>query len=265
MVTRKNLRHLSPEEVETLRNAFAAMYDDDQQRYQSFSTIMLNYGHATRNDLDFLTWNRAFFHALEQLLQEYAPGFGLPYWDYTEEESINFGLPGFISEPEYYPEDRQEAVPNPLYRGVSAIKMVTYRETKKDLPSPILKRALDCADKALEEKTYQNFLFQIYQADVASHIWIGGSMTNLNAAMLDPLFWFSHCNLDRYWHIWQQKQSNLGADTMPPSVLSAKLKPFLNVENSDTESPKPYPKAATAYLSGEAVLNIGNLSYCYEA
>jgi tyrosinase len=226
------------------------VYADKQQRYQSFTNILINYGHTTQNDLDFLTWNRAFFHAFEQLLLEYAPGLGLPYWDYTEKESIKSGLPTFISEAAYIAADGTP-YPNPLFRGRGSIKMVTYRETKP-LPSPILMGSLENANKALEEKTYQDYLFQFYPVDVASHIWIGGSLTDLQVAPFDPLFWFSHCNLDRYWNSWQQKRPNSGKDTMPPTVLSAKLKPF-------KIAGKP-----SLYFTGEDVLNIEDLGYCYD-
>jgi tyrosinase len=265
MITRKNLRNLTSEEIDTLRNAFSGMYADKQQRYQSFTNILLNYGHATQNDLNFLTWNRAFFNAFEQLLLEYAPGFGLPYWDYTEEESINSGLPDFISEAEYETGDGNTA-PNPLFQGPGIIKMVTLRDTKPS-PSPILKGALELANSALEEKTYQNFTFQLFPVDVASHIWVGGSMTDLNAAPFDPLFWFSHCNLDRYWNSWQQKQADLGKKTMPATVLSAKLKPFekaskgkLAMLNLFNKTDKP-----VLYLTGDDVINIEDLGYCYDS
>lgn len=246
MRTRKNIRDLDQDEVMRLRKAFEALYADPYQRYQAFAKILLNDGHATRNDLDFLTWNRAFFWTFENLLVAQDDTLALPYWDYTETESIETGLPQILTEPTYTDADGT-TTPNPLLHGFGMSKLITYRETKAPAT---LAAAREIADKALLLTDYSAYLMAYYPADVVSHVWIGGSMTDLHAAPFDPLFWFSHCNLDRYWNQWQQGFVDLGAATMPPTVLSANLKPF---KHNDTG----------AALTGSDVLDIKALNYQY--
>lgn len=249
MRTRQNLRSLTSDQVYRLRKAFEALYADPYQRYQSFADILLNDGHATQNDMDFLTWNRAFFWSFENLLVAQDPTLALPYWDYTEEESIQSGLPDILTEPTYNdPNDPDQLVkPNPLLFGFGKTKLITFRQTKKPASLAVAK---EIATQALQYKDYPSYLIHYYPADVTSHVWIGGSMTDLHAAPFDPLFWFSHCNLDRYWDTWQQGFSDLGASTMPPTVLSAKLKPF-KAPGSDE------------LLTGSGVLDTQSLGYGY--
>lgn len=249
MRIRKNIRDLDQQEVYQLRKAFEALYADPYQRYQSFAKILLNYGHASRNDLDFLTWNRAFFWSFENLLVAQDASLALPYWDYTEQESIDTGLPGILTELTYedLSDPENPVKPNPLHHGFGLSKLITYRECKAP---PGLAFARECAEKALAMTDYPSYSIAFYPADVTSHVWIGGSMTDLHAAPFDPLFWFSHCNLDRYWSQWQQSQSNLGESSMPPTVLSAKLKPF-KLDGS------------TDYLTGQFVLDTQDLGYQY--
>jgi|APTNR8051073442_1049403.scaffolds.fasta_scaffold09604_2 tyrosinase len=249
MRVRKNIRDLDQDEVYRLRQAFEALYADPNQRFQSFAKILLNDGHATRNDLDFLTWNRAFFWAFENLLVAQDASLALPYWDYTEPESIKSGLPDILTELTYNdPNDPNTPLKaNPLHHGFGMSKLITYRETKAPAG---LALAREIATKALTMTDYPAYSIAFYPADVVSHAWIGGSLTDLHAAPFDPLFWFSHCNLDRYWNLWQQGYSDLGASSMPLTVLGAKLKPFKLNDSGD-------------FLTGQMVLNTTDLDYQY--
>ena len=40
------------------------------------------------------------------------------------------------------------------------------------------------------------------------HMAVGGFMGAFNTAGLDPLFWLHHCNIDRLWTVWLQRNSS---------------------------------------------------------
>ncbi|MUG91674.1 tyrosinase family protein [Scytonema sp. UIC 10036] len=42
------------------------------------------------------------------------------------------------------------------------------------------------------------------------HAWIGGDMSNVFISPNDPVFWLHHCNVDRLWAIWQEKNPSQG-------------------------------------------------------
>lgn len=46
------------------------------------------------------------------------------------------------------------------------------------------------------------------------HMWTGGSMMAMSSPN-DPVFWLHHCNIDRLWALWQQR--NPGSSYLPPS------------------------------------------------
>jgi tyrosinase len=39
------------------------------------------------------------------------------------------------------------------------------------------------------------------------HVAVGGFMGAFNTAGLDPIFWLHHCNLDRLWVVWRQRNA----------------------------------------------------------
>ena len=53
----------------------------------------------------------------------------------------------------------------------------------------------------------------LYDLSVASYLQILGGATGFmggfSTAPLDPLFWMHHCNIDRLWEVWVQRQKQL--------------------------------------------------------
>ena len=93
-----------------------------------------------------------------------------------------------------------------------------------------------------------DFGTSIYATDIVSHSYIGGSSANTQTTSYDPIFWFTHCQLDHFWWQWQQNHPD-GNDTVPNSVKSATLAPFM--------------KTKKEALKGKDVLNTEDLGYTY--
>jgi tyrosinase len=238
---RKNLLALSEQEILDLQNAFRLLYEDPQQPYQRCAEILPRFGHTDRNDLLFLPWARAYFNTFEKLLQAQVPTVTLPYWDYTSETSQSEGVPSFVAEPL-----TAEGEPNPLYRGEWTNPLHTFRETQD--PSG-LAGAAALAEAAFGNANFVSFSTSIWLVDIASHTWIGGSAGSVETTSFDPLFWFSHCNLDRFWDAWQRQYNDY---TLPPSVGSAKLRPFRTTEEEESRP-----------LTGNDVVRTADLGYTY--
>ncbi|PTX60111.1 common central domain of tyrosinase [Kordia periserrulae] len=222
---RKSVYKLTDKEILAIRTAFDEIYEDSLQEYVAFSDILVNYGHATANDMDFLTWNRAFFLSFEKFLLTKNPNLFLPYWNYTSAKAISEGLPKLFSEPTYFINDGKEEKANPLYCGETTQKLRTYR-TNNNADTTLLATARKRSKIAFEATNYVDFNKLIWTMDATAHVWIGGTMTALSAATVDPLFWFVHCNLDRCW--WKFQKNKEVNDTIPASVLMAPLTPFTN-------------------------------------
>ncbi|MFC4635539.1 tyrosinase family protein [Dokdonia ponticola] len=242
---RKSVYALTDQEILAIRSAFDIIFENALADYLLFSDILENNGHATATDLNFLTWNRAFFLSFEDFLRSKNPDLFLPYWDYTSEEAIKNGMPALFSDPTYVVKEGGKEKANPLYRSTKQ-RFCTSR-TNDNSDTTLLVEARRRRILALDAKNYTSFNKRIWVMDATAHVWIGGTMTDVPIATLDPLFWFIHCNLDRYW--WKFQQNKEMNTTIPDTVLQEELTPFRNDEG------KP--------LYGKDVLNTKILGYTY--
>lgn len=257
LMTRKSVYALNSDEVLRLRNAFTALYNQPiagQQSlvskyansYQEQASILITYGHYQRNDLLFLPWVRAYIHSFEQALQTVDATLTMPYWDYTSTDAIKRGIPPLLADTTY--EDNGKELPNPLYQANYKFPLQTFRAEQAETTA--LKAAVPLLQNALAETSFVDFSLAIYQVDIASHIYIGGSAKNTETTAYDPIFWFTHCQLDHFWAQWQ----GLHADQqVPSSVLSATLQPFW-AKASD---------AKASFLTGQDVSTTSELGYVY--
>ncbi len=245
---RKSVYTLTKEERLAFRKAFEKMFTAPCKRYFDFANTLVNFGHATWNDMDFLTWNRAFFLSFENFIREQGVDKAsfLPYWNYTSKRAINKGMPKLFSEPYYFDPEEKKEKPNPFYNVETPQKLLTYRTYDNSNTTP-LNNARSRAKTALKAKDYVSFSNLIWRMDATAHVWIGGTMTELSAAPIDPLFWFIHCNLDRFWWEFQHKK---GVNkTIPSTVLITPLSPFEDKRGNQ--------------LYGKDVIKTENLGYTY--
>lgn len=237
---RKNIDSLTPQEISDLRRAFQLLYDDGE--YQRFAGILITYGHTLQNDLLFLPWARAYFYEFERLLRSKVDTISLPYWDYTGEVARKEGLPEIVREP-----ITDDGEPNPLYRAQWSLPLRTFREPGRP---EVLAEAARLESEAMELTSFVDFSTNIWPADIVTHVWIGGSSRSTETTAFDPIFWFSHCNLDRMWDAWQLSRNDYSA---PETVLAADLKPFRTGERGEKKG-----------MKSSDVMNTADLGYTYQ-
>jgi tyrosinase len=79
---------------------------------------------------------------------------------------------------------------------------------------------------------YQQFSIQAHDS---GHLSTGPTMADQNVASYDPIFWFYHCNLDRFWLSWQKTLHATDWATFQSLLDSTAFwKPPLNVINPFT-------------------------------
>ena len=83
---RMNLDCLPESEVEKFRLAFRELYrlnkwPEDRRSYNNMALIHQN--HCQHGWERFLPWHRVYLYEFEQVLQDFAPGMSMPYWDWT--------------------------------------------------------------------------------------------------------------------------------------------------------------------------------------
>jgi len=208
----------------------------------------------------FLPWHRAYLYYFELAMQtRLGPRFtpiapqdpelgevGLPWWDWTSDESHREGIP------EAYAQDEIDGQPNPLaastigscvggdalFTGVWSAPLVNA--VRQQVPGAItddgpprtvrdpdepdeLPRATTLDDIVLQQNTFDTFTNSLEQVHNDVHVWVGGSMTVVPTSAYDPIFWSHHAMIDRIWYLWQI--SDLGMDP-PPDMMGTVLAPF---------------------------------------
>ncbi|KAE8220115.1 hypothetical protein CF319_g6313 [Tilletia indica] len=129
--TRKNIRSISPKESDDLVRAFAAIQKLDPRDPDSFFTIAGYHGEPFRGagynssawwggycnhgNVLFPTWHRGYCMRIEKALQRQVSGAALHYWDETEAETLEKGIPSIFTNRSYTYNDTGETIPNPLF------------------------------------------------------------------------------------------------------------------------------------------------------
>ncbi|BFZ24027.1 hypothetical protein BsWGS_27065 [Bradybaena similaris] len=247
---RRDLESLSEGEVESLRSAFLAIQRD--HTYENIASFHGKPGlceHAGRKvaccvhgNPTFPSWHRLYVELVEQELLHHGSAVAVPYWDWIHPIHK---LPKLISKATYFNSRQQRFDPNPFFSGnIPGENAVTTRDPQPELfdNEYFLEQALF----ALEQDHYCDFEVQFEIVHNALHSWLGGharySMSSLDYAAFDPIFFLHHANTDRLWAIWQELQRYRGlpyneADCAI-NLMRKPLRPFSDATNSDEVTKK---------------------------
>ena len=178
----------------------------------------------------FLPWHRAYLYLFEKSLQDQVAGVTLPWWDWTSATSHTQGVPDSYTD---------TSTDNPLQSATVAISASDIEQLRTEQPgavsdgdNPVTVRDPDVPDalpqaatidSILEAPTFEDFTGRLENVHDAVHVWVGGSMSIIDIAGFDPVFWAHHAMIDRLWYLWQMRQPNA---SVPAALLNSALDPF---------------------------------------
>jgi tyrosinase len=214
---RKNVDTLSPPELAAFRQAIKQAMDiNDKRGFEYFAGWHgVPLGWCQHHDPLFLPWHRAYLYWLELALQSQVSGVTLPWWDWTASGTIPAAYTG---------------ADNVLAAG-AAIKVFgaepkagwpshTSRDPGQEIPQvPAPPYAKEWA-YAMQATNYTDFSQRIWTVHDTVHVWVGGTMAQVDWAAYDPLFFAHHANIDRAWRIWQSAHPG---GNPPATVLGQSL------------------------------------------
>jgi len=233
---RRNVGNLSPDQLNLLRQAFAAVIAlNDDRGYQHWAGIhglplppYCDYAHGRPH---FLPWHRAYLYFFERALRDRVADSMLAWWDWrTPAQGPNPGIP---------PAFREQQVtgkPNPLFsapvnelarqQGLRSDPPLDYPDHTVRNPgarrTPPLPTASEI-EQVLALPDFLDFSEQVEMYHGRVHIWVGGHMGQIAFAAYDPIFWAHHTMIDRLWRLWQLQHRTAG---VPRSILRDALPPF---------------------------------------
>lgn len=188
----------------------------------------------------FLSWHRMYLHHFESIVaaevKKIAPtvDWALPYWNYSDDSDPNARLlpPAFRSE------KKADGTDNALF--------VADRNPGVNDGDQFADDADVALAGPLREPDFVSLAFgsgfggpetsfmhggQVIGAvewvpHGTMHVAVGGFMSAFSTAALDPIFWLHHCNIDRLWQVWLDRDPS---HANPSSVWPTKVKfDFIN-------------------------------------
>ena len=253
---RFHIRRLQPEDIQDLRDAYAALYEiSDTAVGDSRGFTAIARGHGFDQDLChtdsrlFLTWHRAYIYAFEKTLNgalQWKRGnpnieLTLPYWDWTQFDAAKDapnGIPQVIDELNYT-DAAGQTQPNPLASARSLYREVSQGLSGNDVwtvryPAAFRTSIPDLADdvaRNLSNPSFSGFSDDLnFGAHGAIHVDVGGTssqsalpggagdMRQVVSAAFDPIFWLHHSMIDKVWFDWQTAHPNAN---VPQHVLDS--------------------------------------------
>jgi tyrosinase len=238
---RFDLLQLQAEDIQDLRDAYAAMYEiSDTAIGDTRGYTALARGHGYDRDLChndsriFLTWHRAYIYAFEKALNtalQWKRGddeleLTLPYWDWTQFKTATHasnGVPKVLNDAAYKnttgatvnnPLAKAESIYRTVSEGLTGDAAFTHRYTTQLRGN--ISQLKDEVERYLTNPAFASFSDDFnFGAHGAIHVFVGGEdassplprrigdMGSTNSAGYDPLFWLHHGMVDKVWFDWQ--------------------------------------------------------------
>lgn len=249
---RKNANNLSAQERDRFLSAFAILNNQGMGRFRDFRDV---HREATQDEAHgfagFLPWHRAYLLDLERELQQIDPSVALPYWKF-DEPAPNLFTRAFIGVPNVF--GRVQFIPgNPLEfwttDGVAGIERAPFFSTNTS-PAFVMSEQ-DTLLLGGAGNLYVTFLDMEGDPHGFAHTSFGGSISRIDTAAKDPLFFMLHANVDRIWAKWQWLNRRfdttdratyefLGSAGDPGAErVGHNLKDTMWPWNQDTNTPRP--------------------------
>ncbi|BFZ05930.1 hypothetical protein BsWGS_08969 [Bradybaena similaris] len=229
ILVRKDVDHLTPEEVLNLQKALREVNQDTSSK--GFAAIAAYHGYPAQckhGDKDvaccihgeptFPQWHRLYVVQLEQALKEKGLSIGIPYWDWTHPLKH---LPNLVSQRVFTEQDGGKARSNIWYQGqiktpegvkstARAVDPRLFQRVEAGQNTDLFEHVLN----ALEYPNYCQFEVQYEIAHNTIHYLVGGrhtySMSHLEYTSYDPIFFLHHSYVDKIYAIYEAIQVSKG-------------------------------------------------------
>ena len=179
--------------------AFAEGVKIMKRRSDSLSWAAQNRLHAQRaehGNWRFLPWHRLQVAHMERIIAQVTghAGFAMPYWDWQ----VDRFLPPWVLDPT-----------SPLYEPDRdpAVETLDFQKARF-AQSRDVARVADDGFETFCGRDRAAGRVEAYGHNII-HMLVGGLMGSTRTAALDPVFWLHHCNVDRVWATWHQKNGDL--------------------------------------------------------
>lgn len=201
VAVRKNAEDLSLEEQAIFTNAVTraiadGVYSQLVQIHADMTHDMHTMPGMPAGTLRFLPWHRVYLIKCEQAMRAFDPRFVMPYWRWMDANSIPSWMASFK------PQGVVDKMGNPI---------PVDRNLGGNPAFPALPTTQTIQTTVFSKQDYPSFTVALEgfpdTADNLVHMWFNGTMSRINQAPADPMFWLLHAEIDRLWAIWTSTHS----------------------------------------------------------
>nr|AYO86687.1 hemocyanin alphaN [Helix pomatia] len=279
---RKNVDHLSQQDVLNLQKALRDVFDDNSSK--GFDAIAAYHGYPPQcqdgdravacclhGDLNFPAWHRLLTVQIEQALHEKGLSIGLPYWDWTPQL---YKLPDLVSQRVFLDSAGGKTRKNAWYQGYIHVGKKTYKTARavdKRLYQNVTgEEHTDLFEQVLHafEYGYCQFEVQFEVAHNTIHSLVGGrypySVSSLDYTGYDPLFYLHHSNVDRLYAIYQEVQKLRGVQSGSANSPLCDVKSYYRPLEPFRRKSNPFSLTRT-YNSADKAKDYSVFGYEYES
>jgi tyrosinase len=200
---RKNATTLTPGERNRFLSAFAQLNSQGLGRFADFRNMHTDVTSPQAHGAPgFLPWHRAYLLDLERELQAIDPSVALPYWRF-DQAAPNLFKPDFFG--------ASDSLGTVQFSATNPLQFWTTDGVQGINRRPFFKTAAVPEDLRTEAQTlglgtrYSAFRDMEGNPHGSAHASFGGSISEIDTAAKDPLFFLLHCNVDRLWAKWQRQ------------------------------------------------------------
>ena len=254
---RKNANALTPAERDRLVAAFAQLNNQGTGRFTDFRDMHTNVSSPQAHGAPgFLPWHRAYLLDLERELQAIDPSVALPYWRFDQPSPNIFTLEFFgVSDPigtvQFSPSNPLQFWKTDGVQGINRRPFFNTAAAPPGLRTEAQTLALGAA--------YPAFRTMEGNPHGSAHTSFGGSISSINTAARDPLFFLLHCNVDRLWAKWQRQNGRFNPavaasyDSNPGNPIGHNLPDTMWPWNGITGPPRPPTAPGGAMAASQCV------------
>lgn len=208
---RKDANTLTPDERDRFISAFATLNKGGLGLFSDFRNIHREFAdREAHKNFGFLPWHRAYLLDLERELQLIDRSVALPYWKFDAPAPKLFTREFMgVSNPNG---TAQFSEANPLQfwatdgnvPGINRLpKFNAQTSSAHDGMGPVRTELSTIRDVGGPNQLFLLFRDMESQPHGAAHVSFSGSVSRIDTAAKDPLFFLLHTNVDRLWAKWQ--------------------------------------------------------------
>ncbi|CAC5417274.1 unnamed protein product [Mytilus coruscus] len=246
---RKEYRMLTDQERDDYHKAINDLKRDTSvspNKYDALAEHHQKTSETAHGGVAFGGWHRYYLFLYELALQEKNPNVMLPYWDSTLDSSMDTPTDTVIFTDKFLGNAYGNVTSGPFGDWERKIQ----RSLHKDTSLLITKNELSLLIS--KSKDQREFMSSLEMHHNGPHVWIGGTMVDVDQAPFDPIFYMHHAFIDCIWERYRvlEKQRGQNPEIYPSaksdnlahqsSSLMVNLPPFNNVNLTNADGYKNF-------------------------